>query len=150
MKSVVCCAPKTMSGNLYVIFRLRNHGPTSLNQILVCSFIPWHNFEYNLCFMHPEHWFFGFLNSLNILSKSKHGQTLLVGPFRAKNHQHHCQNIIPLWTNRLHTVQLQLISAILDGQDILCCAVLQTLFLQNIWTDTYILLRRSLDHSGQF
>ena len=31
------------------------------------------------------------------------------------------KKIIPLWTNGLHTVQLKLVSAILDGQDILCC-----------------------------
>jgi superfamily II DNA helicase RecQ len=31
------------------------------------------------------------------------------------------KKVIPLWTNGLHTVQLELISAILDGQDLLCC-----------------------------
>jgi superfamily II DNA/RNA helicase len=31
------------------------------------------------------------------------------------------KNIIPLWTSGLHTVQLNLISAIFDGQDVLCC-----------------------------
>ncbi|KAF8237647.1 hypothetical protein L208DRAFT_1388821 [Tricholoma matsutake] len=29
--------------------------------------------------------------------------------------------LIPTWTNGLHLVQLELVSTILDGQDILCC-----------------------------
>ncbi|KAF8888938.1 hypothetical protein CPB84DRAFT_1849498 [Gymnopilus junonius] len=31
------------------------------------------------------------------------------------------KKVIPAWTDGLHAVQLELISAILDGQDILCC-----------------------------
>ena len=31
------------------------------------------------------------------------------------------KKIIPTWTDGLHPVQLELVSAILDGQDILCC-----------------------------
>ncbi|KAF8884728.1 P-loop containing nucleoside triphosphate hydrolase protein [Gymnopilus junonius] len=31
------------------------------------------------------------------------------------------KKLIPTWTNGLHPVQLELISAILDGQDVLCC-----------------------------
>jgi superfamily II DNA/RNA helicase len=31
------------------------------------------------------------------------------------------KKIIPPWANRLHMVQLELISGILNGQDILCC-----------------------------
>ena len=37
MKSVVCRAPKTVSGNLYVIFGLWNHGPTLSRRILIRS-----------------------------------------------------------------------------------------------------------------
>jgi len=31
------------------------------------------------------------------------------------------KKLIPKWTNRLHEVQLDLVSAILDGKDVLCC-----------------------------
>ena len=31
------------------------------------------------------------------------------------------KNIIPTWMDGLHPVQLELVSTILDGQDILCC-----------------------------
>ena len=31
------------------------------------------------------------------------------------------KTLIPIWTNGLHPVQLELISTILNGQDILCC-----------------------------
>jgi superfamily II DNA/RNA helicase len=31
------------------------------------------------------------------------------------------KKLIPNWTNGLHAVQLELVSAILDGQDVLCC-----------------------------
>ncbi|KIJ89614.1 hypothetical protein K443DRAFT_117756 [Laccaria amethystina LaAM-08-1] len=31
------------------------------------------------------------------------------------------KKLIPNWTNRLHAVQLELVSAILDGMDLLCC-----------------------------
>ena len=31
------------------------------------------------------------------------------------------KKIIPTWMDGLHLVQLKLVSAILDGQDILCC-----------------------------
>jgi superfamily II DNA/RNA helicase len=31
------------------------------------------------------------------------------------------KTLIPTWTDGLHSVQLELISTILDGQDILCC-----------------------------
>ena len=47
--------------------------------------------------------------------------TLLAGPFGPWNHQYHCQELIPTWTNGLHAVQLELVSAILDGKDVLCC-----------------------------
>ena len=31
------------------------------------------------------------------------------------------KKLIPTWTNRLHEVQLDLVSAILDGNNVLCC-----------------------------
>ena len=31
------------------------------------------------------------------------------------------RKLIPSWTNRLHAIQLELVSAILDGKDLLCC-----------------------------
>ena len=31
------------------------------------------------------------------------------------------KNLIPKWTNGLHPVQLEVVSAILDGEDVLCC-----------------------------
>ena len=31
------------------------------------------------------------------------------------------KKLIPTWTDGLHAVQLELISAILDGKDVLCC-----------------------------
>ena len=31
------------------------------------------------------------------------------------------KKLIPNWTNGLHAVQLELVSAILDGKDLLCC-----------------------------
>jgi len=31
------------------------------------------------------------------------------------------KKLIPTWMNGLHVVQLKLISAILDGKDVLCC-----------------------------
>src|SRR5271168_4937888 len=31
------------------------------------------------------------------------------------------KKLIPKWTNGLHEVQLALVSAILDGKDVLCC-----------------------------
>jgi len=31
------------------------------------------------------------------------------------------KKLIPKWTNGLHEVQLNLVSAILDGKDVLCC-----------------------------
>jgi superfamily II DNA helicase RecQ len=31
------------------------------------------------------------------------------------------KKLVPKWTNGLHAVQLELVSAILDGQDVLCC-----------------------------
>ena len=31
------------------------------------------------------------------------------------------EKLIPNWTNRLHVVQFELVSAILDGKDLLCC-----------------------------
>ena len=31
------------------------------------------------------------------------------------------KKLIPTWTNGLHAVQLDLVSAILDGKDVLCC-----------------------------
>ncbi|KIK02235.1 hypothetical protein K443DRAFT_97197 [Laccaria amethystina LaAM-08-1] len=31
------------------------------------------------------------------------------------------KKIIPIWRDTLHLVQLELVSAILDGLDILCC-----------------------------
>jgi superfamily II DNA/RNA helicase len=31
------------------------------------------------------------------------------------------KKIVPTWTNGLHPVQLELVSGILDGEDILCC-----------------------------
>ena len=45
-------------------------------------FMPWHNFEYNLPFVHPEHWI-----TSNTLWTPKYGQTPLAGPCRARNHQ---------------------------------------------------------------
>ena len=118
MKSVVCCTPKTMSGNVYVIFGLWNCGPTSSHWILVCSYMSWCDFDlytswtlnfllFESCQTHYEHQSMAKphwqdpvgLETINIIIKK----------------------IIPQWMNRLHAVQLKLISAILDGQDILCC-----------------------------
>ena len=122
MKSVVCYAPKTVSGNLYVIFRLWNHGPTLLHRILVCSLhtlkqfwvesslyaswtlISWLIKSLQTCYDHQRMAKPGWqdppgLETINIIVKK----------------------LILWWMNRLHTVQLKLISAILDGQDILCC-----------------------------
>ena len=31
------------------------------------------------------------------------------------------KKVVPTWTNRLHPIQLELVSSILDGTDILCC-----------------------------
>lgn len=31
------------------------------------------------------------------------------------------KKVVPTWTNSLHAVQLELVSGILDGKDILCC-----------------------------
>jgi len=31
------------------------------------------------------------------------------------------KKIVPAWTNGLHPIQLELVSGILDGRDILCC-----------------------------
>ena len=31
------------------------------------------------------------------------------------------KKLTPNWTNRLHVVQLELVSVILDGKDLLCC-----------------------------
>jgi len=31
------------------------------------------------------------------------------------------KKLVPNWTNGLHAVQLELVSAILDGRDVLCC-----------------------------
>ena len=31
------------------------------------------------------------------------------------------KKVVPTWTNGLHAVQLELVSGILDGRDILCC-----------------------------
>ena len=48
----------------------------------------------------------------------------LAGPYRPGNYTDHrrfVKKIIPTWTDGLHPVQLELVSAILDGQDIFCC-----------------------------
>ena len=42
-------------------------------------------------------------------------------PIGLETIQNIVKKIIPTWTDGLHPVQLELVSAILDGQDILCC-----------------------------
>jgi len=120
MKSVVCRTPKTMSGNVYIIFGLWNHSPASSHWYwLDIGLLPSCpdailNIIFPLYILNTD--FFAFLITLNVLWTSKYGQTLLAGRINTT-----VKKIIPLWTNRLHMVQLELISAILDGQDILCC-----------------------------
>ena len=122
MKSVVCCAPKTMSGNLYVIFRLWNHSLTSSHWILVCSL-------HTLMWFWVESSLYASWSLISWLFKSlqthydhqRMAKSCWQDPLGLETINIIIKNIIPWWTNGLHTVQLKLISAILDGQDILCC-----------------------------
>ena len=119
MKSVVCRAPKTMSGNLYVIFRLWNHSPTSLCRILVCS-------HHTLMRFWVESSLYASWTLISWLFESlrmhydyqRMAKPCWQDPLGLETINIIVKKIIPLWTNGLHTVQLKLISAILDGQDI--------------------------------
>ena len=71
---------------------------------------------------------FPLLEWLELLCTSTHGHTgrsSLAGPYWPRDHKYPAivKTLIPTcqWNDGLHPVQLELVSTILDGQDILCC-----------------------------